>query len=201
MKQFCLDTMATLGGGMNLKQWENLSVLGDLEGSQKSIVFTPGIIPGTLPGIELLTRVLVVDEFGDPLRDVNVYLTRNSRVGTITDRNGNANIGFASPEDQITFSHVGHETRVIKARDIGHKVVMNIAVEGLPEVVVTASTPQRNPPSTPPANTPTRAPRKKSSLGLILGLTAGLWVLMAAASSSSDKKPKKPKKDDSILTV
>ena len=79
----------------------------------------------------------VKDEFGDLLSNVNVFFTRDPRIGTITDQNGVYSFDEISTGEQLTFSYQGLTKKLI-AGDLPKTVVFETLTE-LDEVVISAT--------------------------------------------------------------
>ena len=78
----------------------------------------------------------VWDEDGNALPGVTVVLKESTRVGTVTDVNGEYHINVPQKAKTLSFSFIGMETREIEIGNLSRiNVTMNSAVVGLDEVV------------------------------------------------------------------
>jgi len=90
----------------------------------------------------------ITDEFNEPLVGINVFLSENKTIGSVTDLDGNFNINttFNFPIS-ITISGIGYETKkvLIKSKDaLNKRIVLSESILLGDEVVVSASLFEQN---------------------------------------------------------
>ena len=90
----------------------------------------------------------ITDESNEPLVGINVFLSENKSIGSVTDLDGNFNINttFNFPIS-ITISGIGYETKkiMIKSEDsLNKRIVLSESILLGDEVVVSASLFEQN---------------------------------------------------------
>ena len=90
----------------------------------------------------------ITDESNEPLVGINVFLSENKTIGSVTDLDGNFNINttFSFPIS-ITISGIGYETKkvLIKSKDaLNKRIVLSESILLGDEVVVSASLFEQN---------------------------------------------------------
>ncbi|WP_338731768.1 carboxypeptidase-like regulatory domain-containing protein [Mangrovimonas cancribranchiae] len=132
----------------------------------------------------------VIDEFGDPVPNANVYLQSNNSIGVSTDANGEFLIEWVQAGEVIIVSHLTFKNVSFIHKDSNYKeIVLQVETQQLDEVTLT---------------------NKKFAWGWVLAaITAG--TLIYNANKSSKKKaaknslnaaaPKKQKKQPIKVTI
>lgn len=116
--------------------------------------------------------VKVVDEWGVPLANANVYARSDSRRGRASDSGGIVQIDFAVNENEwIRFSYLGYTTKDIPFNSIGSVVELEQEAMTQDPVIITV-------------------PKKKNTA---LWIGAGLGLLVLIGLMAGTDEPKKVK--------
>lgn len=86
----------------------------------------------------------VTDEKGKPLQGTSIIVA-NTTTGTISDANGNYTFAGIKPSDEIVFSYVGYDTKVLKAAS-----ELNVSMSKKVVVIGYANEQMAPPPPPPP---------------------------------------------------
>ncbi|MEP0266571.1 hypothetical protein [Dokdonia sp.] len=132
----------------------------------------------TLPFLK--KDIIVLDEFGHPLPNVNILFSNGQ--GTITDSNGRATVKAVFITQILTFSHIGFGTESIAFKDIEPVVTLISETTSLDEVIIIATKPKPKP--TPP---PKSKPKSQWWIYPVLAVAA-LGIIKVATPKKSPKR-------------
>ena len=91
-------------------------------------------------------RGKVVDSQGNPLPGASVVV-EGTTIGTVTDLDGNYSIMMPANSNQLTFSFIGYQSKILPVTSPVMNVVLEESVSALDEVVMTGSTRKKMLPS------------------------------------------------------
>lgn len=131
--------------------------------------------------------VTIIDEFDSPMSYVHARVKGKESAGDITNSGGSVVLSFAKSGDVVVFSFVGYKTIEIPFDKIenGQKIRMEMSIEDLEPVVITAPTTTTTTAQLPDISLPT----KKINWLKIAGISIAVMVALAIFSGSD--KPRK----------
>lgn len=121
----------------------------------------------------------VFDSLGNPLPGASISEVNNTSNGTTSDFDGNFFLNV-SEKGSVEFRFMGFTPKIIKAKNVSSKVILQEAVESLDEIVIRA--------------TPKKTQAKKDyTLPILIGTSVVIIGGLALAKKAKKNKKTKPK--------